>query len=138
MITRSSEPKQPDPVGGACSIRRMVVPAMAGLAIDALDLATFGPVGLWAGIPLGAAVGFWLAPELGFPRRSRWLCAALTGLYCALPLTGFLPLATIAASAARVLDRSTSVVPSEVGPVPDPEGAIEVDYNSEWDDPASR
>jgi hypothetical protein len=80
-------------------------PLAAGAIIDAVDLATFGPVGVWIGMLAGGAVGWWLAPSLGFSRRHRWLCAALTGVYCTLPMTGFLPVATLVGGTIRLLSR---------------------------------
>ena len=134
--SRPPEPESARGLGGG--LRRLAVPALAGLALDALDLATFGPIGLWLGIPLGGALGFWLAPELGFPRSMRWLCSALAGLYCALPMTGFLPMATVAAGLARALARPPPTPRAASDPALDPEGAIETDSISRRDGPPSR
>ena len=93
--TRSSDF---EPIGPAPSrslpgmAKRIVGPMIAAIAIDLLDLATFGPVGLYTGLLLGAVAGYWLAPLLGFPPHRRWLSALATGVYCTLPLTGPLPL----------------------------------------------
>ena len=71
------------------------VPYAAAALLDAIDLATFGPLGLWVGFVLGALAGWFLAEHLGFMPRNRWMGAALGGLYCMLPGTSVLPLATV-------------------------------------------
>lgn len=81
----------------------MLRPVLAGLALDALDLATAGPIGLWTGMIVGTVGGYFLAPSLGFSERRRWLCALLAGVYCTLPTTAFVPLASVLATAARIV-----------------------------------
>lgn len=105
---RSSDSR---PVGAAPNrpstavAKQIIGPMVAALAIDLLDLATFGPFGLYTGLILGGAAGYWLAPFLGFPPHRRWLSALATGVYCTLPLTGLIPLATLASVATRMLMR---------------------------------
>ncbi len=70
-------------------------PVLAGLIIDLVDLASFGPLGMLLGLPVGALLGYWLASALGATRRSAFLCALAAGIYCSLPFTTFLPLATL-------------------------------------------
>jgi len=105
--------------GSSSRLRGGLGPLAAGAVIDAVDLATFGPVGIWLGMGVGGIVGWWLAPSLGFSRRYRWLCALLTGLYCTLPMTGFLPVATLVGGTIRLLER-------EAGPEPD---VIEAEFH---------
>jgi len=83
--------------------RRALVAAAAGLLLDAADLASFGPLGPWLGLPLGAALGALLAPRLGLAatRRARALAAVLGAAYCALPTTELVPLATLLGAAVR-------------------------------------
>jgi hypothetical protein len=113
--------------------KQIVRPMLAALAIDLLDLATFGPIGLYIGMILGAAVGYWLAPLLGFPPHRRWLSALATGVYCTLPLTGRIPLATLASVMSRAMTRGNQHV--DVAREPDPEGAIDVEYEVVSDQP---
>ena len=54
---------------------RFLAPIAAGLLLDAIDLMTFGPVGLWTGLAIGGSAGWVLSPYLGFSARHRWLCA---------------------------------------------------------------
>ncbi len=76
-------------------------PVLAGALLDGIDLLTQGPMGLRLGFPIGGAAGYFLARGLGLSRRSSLLVGALAGLYCALPGTGRLPLATLVGLWAR-------------------------------------
>jgi len=107
---------------------------LAGLVIDAIDLATFGPIGLYSGMLIGGAVGYLMAPELGFPARGRWACALMTGVYCTLPLTGFIPAAAIGAGIAHSLLGDEERPEEGDGLEPGQPPAIEVEYESEWED----
>ncbi|MBW2274095.1 MAG: hypothetical protein JRG96_12545 [Deltaproteobacteria bacterium] len=122
-----------DPVGSP--LLRFFGPMVAGLAIDGLDLITYGPIGLYAGLILGGSAGYLLAPMLGFSERGRWLSALLTGVYCTVPLTGFLPAAAIAAGLSQVFLHGQEARPDEItnegDPALRPEGSIEVDYEVE-------
>jgi hypothetical protein len=119
--TAGTPPERP-----ATAAQQMIRPIFAALAIDLLDLVTSGPLGLYTGLILGAATGFWLAPLLGFPPHRRWLAALVTGVYCTLPLTGLIPLATLAS----VLSRAPVGGNPRVDAAGDTEsaGAIDVEY----------
>jgi hypothetical protein len=107
---------------------------LAGLAIDAVDLMTFGPVGIYTGMFVGGAVGYWLAPTLGFPPKGRWLSALMTGIYCTMPITGFIPAAAIAAGLSRALFQEDDAAASQAEPDLRPDESIEAKYTSEWKD----
>ncbi len=97
------------------------------------DLATFGPLGLKFGLLIGAVSGWLLAPSLGVSSQRRWLCALAAGVYCMLPFTSFLPLATVLGALVRLKEKSRP--PAGV----DAAGAsatspIEAEYRSRWDD----
>lgn len=115
--------------------QQILRPILAALAIDLVDLATFGPVGLYTGLILGAAAGYWLAPILGFPLHRRWLSALATGVYCTLPMTGLIPLATLVSVIARSLMLGNLRV--DTSRETDPAGAIDVEYEIVADDPKS-
>jgi hypothetical protein len=76
-------------------------PLAGCLVLDFVDLATFGPVGLVLGVPLGAGVGYWLGSLYGFQATGRVVLAILSGIYCATPFTELLPVATIIGAVAR-------------------------------------
>ena len=85
-------------------LNRAFGPVVAGVIIDCLDLATFGPVGLYIGLPVGGFAGYWMGRTLGLSRKASIWCALAAGIYYTIPMTGFLPLATIAGAYARYLD----------------------------------
>ncbi len=68
---------------------------VAGALLDAVDFTTLGAIGMKLGFPIGFACGWWLARELGYPKRLRLGIAAGCGLYCMYPPTTFLPVATV-------------------------------------------
>ena len=92
-------------------LKRFFGALIAGGVLDAVDLATFGPIGLSVGLLAGAAVGWWLGPSLGVPARRRGLGAVLSGLYCMTPLTSFLPLASMGAALASLTQKQGSPSP---------------------------
>jgi hypothetical protein len=79
----------------AARLNRAFGPVAAGLVIDMLDLATFGPIGLFIGLPIGALMGYWMGQSLGLEPKARGWCALAAGIYCLVPVTEFLPLATL-------------------------------------------
>jgi len=76
-------------------------PVIAGLIIDFIDLATFGPVGLFLGPPVGGLAGYWLGRALGLSQRHALYCGLAAGLYCTVPFTEVLPIATIVGACVR-------------------------------------
>ena len=79
-------------------------PIGAGMMIDAVDLITFGPVGLFLGIPIGAAAGFWLGRSMRLESHMCWICAVVAGIYCTIPGTELLPLGTLVGALVRFQD----------------------------------
>ena len=71
-------------------------PIAGGFLLDLVDLATFGPVGLYGGFVIGGALGWWLAGQHGLGRRGRFIGAVLAAVYSATPATEWLPLGTLA------------------------------------------
>jgi hypothetical protein len=82
-------------------LNRAFGPLAAGIILDALDLSTFGPFGLAVGLPIGCFAGYWMGQALGLRRSTSLWCAAAAGLYCTMPGTEFIPLATIVGACAR-------------------------------------
>lgn len=94
--------EHPEPQLRGERLRDALGPIAAGLLIDGVDFATFGPLGLVAGPLLGGVVGFWAASVYGFSGRGRWGLAAAVAAYCAIPSTEMLPLATVASVLSRL------------------------------------
>ena len=88
-------------------VHHAIGPVAAGMVIDALDVMTFGPVGLVAGLPAGVLAGYWLGRSLGLEKQARLLCAAAAGLYCTVPFTELLPLGTIVGALCRYQESAT-------------------------------
>ena len=96
------EPTAPlPPPSRPARLNRAFGPVVAGLIIDFVDLATFGPLGLYLGIPIGAFAGYWMGRALGLDRKACLLCALAAAVYCTIPGTEPLPLATLVGAFAR-------------------------------------
>jgi hypothetical protein len=90
-----SQPKAPKrPKVGA-----ILGPVLAGVVIDVIDLATPVPlIGMAAGWPLGAYV----ARRAGASPSTALLLGLMVGLYCAVPMTAGLPIATLVGTVVKV------------------------------------
>ena len=82
-------------------LHRALGPLAGAMLLDLVDLATFGPIGLFGGFLLGGAVGWWISSIYGFGPGGRALFALLATVYVGVPFTGLLPLATVVAAVAR-------------------------------------
>lgn len=99
---------EPDPAPIGKRLNRAFGPIMAGMIIDVLDLATFGPIGYVLGLPVGGAAGYWLGRCLGLSRKASLFCALAAGIYCTVPFTGILPLGTLVGAYVRFRDEGWS------------------------------
>lgn len=102
-MSQAPEPEPSEPGLGTRSYRALG-PVLAGVALDAVDLATFGPLGLYAGFLCGAALGYWATGFLRFGPNGRIFWTMLAGIYCTVPMTEFLPIATVMGAASRFVD----------------------------------
>ena len=80
-------------------------PLAGGILLDVLDLATFGPVGMYGGFVIAAALGWWISSLYELSTRMRLVFAALAAVYIAIPFTEILPLATAVSALARLRER---------------------------------
>lgn len=78
-------------------------PVVAAMLLDLADLFSFGPQGLFIGMIAGSALGWRIAATSGFSSKGRLICAALAAVYCIVPFTELLPLATMLTTASRVM-----------------------------------
>ena len=76
-------------------------PLGAGIILDVLDLATFGPIGIIAGALVGGYAGWVLGEFEGFDRNIRIAFAICTAAYMTIPFTEPIPAATILFLTAR-------------------------------------
>lgn len=70
-------------------------PVLAAVAIDLADFAMAGPLGLVAGLFVGFALTSVLALATGAKLPRAMLLGLLGGIYCMLPITDLVPLATM-------------------------------------------
>ena len=71
-----------------------IFPIIGGLILDFADFVTLGPIGLYTGMIVGCTVGWLIGGIYNFSRNGRIICSILAGIYCTIPGTFFLPLAT--------------------------------------------
>ena len=98
--TGSPEREIPDPALLKRSYNAFF-PIIGGLILDFADLATFGPIGLFGGMFVGSLIGWLISGIYDFSPKGRLIYAFLAGLYCTIPGTFFIPLATIVSALAR-------------------------------------
>ncbi|MGQ0633305.1 MAG: hypothetical protein ACT4QC_01740 [Planctomycetaceae bacterium] len=85
-------------------LHRALGPLAGGIIIDFVDFATFGPIGLVLGPVLGGLAGWWVSSIYQFGWRGRAVVATLAAVYCTIPFTELLPLATLVAAVARFFE----------------------------------
>ena len=76
-------------------------PIVGALVLDFADFVSFGPIGIYLGFALGSSIGWWVSSFYRFSRRGRYTWAIIAGIYCTVPCTEVLPLATIISAVAR-------------------------------------
>jgi hypothetical protein len=86
----SGEPQKED-----LRLVRAIGPVISGLIIDVLDFATLGSAGAVLGFLLGVPAGWYLARNLGLDRKRSLYAGLACGVYCTIPVTSPIPLATL-------------------------------------------
>jgi len=100
-------------------LNRAFGPIVAGLIIDVVDFATFGPIGYLLGLPVGGFAGYWMGRCLGFSRRTSFYCAIAAGIYCTIPGTELIPLATLLGAYVRFRESGREEAPDSLGETED-------------------
>jgi hypothetical protein len=80
-----------------------LAPIGAGLILDLVDFFTPGPFGLSAGFILGFLVTWLLTQLFDLPMKRRLLPCTLAGIYCTIPFTETIPVATFVMTLIRLL-----------------------------------
>jgi hypothetical protein len=96
--------EQPQQTGFFWRLHRALGPILGGLLLDFTDLATYGPMGI-LGPFLGAAVVLWICSLYRFSVRTKILLAFLGGVYCMVPMTEPLPIATLVCAVCRFFEK---------------------------------
>jgi hypothetical protein len=78
-------------------------PLAAGIMLDVLDLATFGPVGIFVGAIVGAYAGWVIGEFEGLNKDGRTVLACCAAVYMMIPMTEPLPIATAFSLVARFM-----------------------------------
>lgn len=97
-------------------MKRSMGPLAGGILLDLLDLATLGPFGLAFGWLIGGVVAWWIGSIYGFSTGKKFLLASLAAVYCMVPMTELVPLATIVSAACRFFEKPGRQEPQTPGP----------------------
>ena len=119
----------PDEQAGASvghRLNRAFGPILAGVIIDFVDFATYGPIGYILGLPVGGVAGYWMGRCLGLSRLNSFYCALAAGVYCTIPGTELIPLATLVGAYVRFRESGRE-------PAPDGRAYDELDENGDSD-----
>ncbi len=85
-------------------IHKAFGPLAGAIILDLVDLASFGPLGI-GGLFVGGFVCWWILSTYNISKNMRILISILGGVYCMLPLTEIIPLATIISAIARFKEK---------------------------------
>jgi len=100
-------------------------PLLAAISIDVADVFSVGPVGWVAGLFLGGLLTVMVSLAAGAKLRRALVFGALGGIYCAMPLTGPIPLATMLTLVHAFVQRGKQAELREAAPVPVSGGRVE-------------
>jgi len=94
---------------------RAFAPLVGGAILDVADFVTYGPIGLAVGFQVGWLVGWWIGRFYGFSKVTSLYIAILVGIYCTVPYTEMIPLATMVSAAARYHAPPPNRAPPPIG-----------------------
>ena len=92
-------------MGTAERLLRSFGPLAGGMLLDAADLLTWGPVGMYLGPVVGGFLGWWLARVYRLGVIGQCVVITLVVVYCTLPGTALLPLATVVFALIRFAEK---------------------------------
>jgi hypothetical protein len=101
-LPSDEESKNSERVPLLARLQRAFGPLAGGMILDLVDLSTFGPFGI-GGFFIGGLVGWWICSVYNVATTTRLTVALLSGVYCLLPLTEFIPVATMISAYIRFL-----------------------------------
>lgn len=84
-----------EPQGEDLHVGPAIGPVISGLIIDVLDFSTRGGALAVLGLLLGVLAGWYLARNLGLDRKRSLYVGLACGVYCMIPVTSPIPLATL-------------------------------------------
>jgi len=92
-------------MGTAERLLRSFGPLAGGMLLDTADLLTWGPVGMYLGPVVGGFLGWWLARVYGLGVIGQCVVITLAVVYCTMPGTALLPLATVVFALIRFAEK---------------------------------
>lgn len=95
-------------------------PILGGVVIDVVDLATIGGLGIVGGMLVGSFVSYAVFRQQGMGRFKSMALGALGGVYCAIPFTEALPLATLLTLISSFVSSPKALPAGEADVVTDP------------------
>jgi hypothetical protein len=87
-------------------LHRALGPLAGAMILDAADFVTVGPIGIFAGLFVGAATGWWISSIYQYSNNARMLWSLLAGLYCTIPFTAIIPFATLISVVGRFFENA--------------------------------
>lgn len=90
-------------------------PLGAGILLDLLDAATFGPIGLGCGVLVGGIAGWYLGKFEGLAPNLRFALALCAAAYMTIPFTEAIPAATVLLFLARFFAGPRGDEPTPLG-----------------------
>ena len=85
-------------------VHKALGPITGGLLLDFVDLATYGPMGIFFGGALGALVAWWVTSIYNVRGTARVFLITIAAMYCTMPLTEPFPIATIFCAICRFFE----------------------------------
>ena len=77
---------------------------IGAMILDIVDLASFGPLGI-GGFFIGIFVGWWMLSVYDLSIKTKIWLSLLAGIYCLVPFTELIPVATLITAFARFKDK---------------------------------
>ncbi|MBU0676985.1 MAG: hypothetical protein KJ626_02625 [Verrucomicrobia bacterium] len=104
------EEERPQPPSAFRRMELSLGPVAAGIIIDVIDFVTFGQAGIMLGLLIGGTAAYWMCSVYRLPVYQRLLWAVAAGVYCTIPRTEFIPVATIIGAFARFVNSKNEEV----------------------------
>lgn len=89
-------------------LQRVFGSLIGAIILDLVDLASFGPLGI-GGFFIGLLVGWWMLSVYKLSTNTRIWLSLLAGVYCLVPFTELIPVATLITAFARLKEKPKKI-----------------------------